>query len=383
MKQEISELSSAELENSTDSLVLIFSSKYTPSTIELHEPVQEDVGQIEKTVERLSSSLGLPHGGKVTKTCQRLKLKVSYDGDKNLLLKCPKGTTGGLPTYDELTNDEIVHYVDYDIQGKDADTIKNTIQNDIREWRKKLDRYVNSLNRDIRKMQASLENKARKYIEDHRETMEAKEEALADLGISTQPVDEGYVEPEKKKNLELPDLEGASKETQKIRDKTFIDILDIIDSVKLNIERSKDRVRELDEESLRDIFLLAINTHYGAATAESFNRGGKSDILLRHQGENLFVAECKFWRGESVFQDAVDQLLENLTVNDGHATLLIFSDRKKVTRVYDKAEDAINNHKNSEGEISQFKDHGVYRFQNKSGTEVKIAFEIVDLSVDS
>ncbi|MFC7020428.1 MULTISPECIES: hypothetical protein [Haloarcula] len=379
MRQEIEQLSSAELDNSTDSLALIFASKYTPTPIRLHEPKTEDVGQVKKTIERLGPSRNLPGGGKVTKKVQRLKLKVPYSGEKHLLLKRPKRTTHPLPTYDELTQSQIVYNVDYEVKGKDADEIKKTIDSEISKWEERLEREVEHLNRDIRKMQEDFENRARRHIETHRENMEAKEEALDELGISTESVDEGFVEPEKKKDLELPDLEGEAEQRQRIRDRTFVDILDIINGMRVNIERSKNRLRELDEESLRDIFLGAIDSHYGSATGESFNRGGKTDILLRHDSVNLFIAECKFWQGKSHFQDAVDQLLGNLTVDDGHAALLVFSNRGDVVQVRNRIEEAIEAHENFETDLTRFEDHEVYRFQAPSGSEVKVAVKVVDL----
>jgi hypothetical protein len=251
MEQEISELTSTELESSNDSLVLVFSSKYSPNPIQLHEPVQEDVGQVEKVLEKVRPGPNLPRGGELTKKVQRLKLKIPYDGEKHLLHRRPSSMNlPGIPTYDELTDDEIVHYVDYQVKGEDAESIKDTIDRAISKWRKKLEREIRHLNSDIRKMRESMEEHARRKIEDHRGNMEAKEEALEELGISTQRVDEGFVEPEKKKELELPELDGQPAEQQRIRDQTFVDILDIIESIRINLERSKDRLRDLDEESL-------------------------------------------------------------------------------------------------------------------------------------
>lgn len=379
MRDEIAQLSSTEMENSTDALALIFSSKYAPSPIQLHEPETEDVGQVEETIERLGPSLNLPGGGKVTRKCQRLKLKVPYTGEKHLLLKRPRRTTHPLPTYDELSPTEIVHYVDYEVKGKGAEEIKNTIDKDISEWKERLEREVNHLNRDLRKMQDSFEDEARRYIENHHQNMDAKNEALAELGISTQNVDQGFVEPEKKKEIELPDLDGPSRENMRIRDKTFVDVLDILDSMRVNVERSKTRLRDLDEESLRDIFLGAIDSHFGSATGESFNRGGKTDILLRHDSKNLFIAECKFWTGGSNFRDAIDQLLRNLTVNDSHAALLVFSNREKVVTVRDRVEDGVKNHESYQSALSSFQNHEVYRFLTPSGSEVKVAVKVVDL----
>ena len=382
MKQEISELSSSELETSADSLTLIFSSKYSPSPIQLHEPIHEDVGQVEKTTERLSPSPNLPRGGKVTKKVQRLKLKIPYTGERHMLHTQPRSYTTSFPTYDELTDSEIVHYVDYQVQGKDAEEIKNTIDNDISHWHGELKDYVNRLNKDIRKMQTSFEEQSRRFLEDHRENMDAKDEALAELGISPQNGEQGFVEPEKKKELELPDLTDSSSKTQRIRDRTFVDILDIIDSMRISVEQAENTVRDLDEESLRTIFLGAINSHYGNATAESFNRGGKTDILLRHQGVNLFVAECKFWTGKKGFQNAVDQLLGNLTADDRHAALIIFSTREKFVTVQNGVKEAVEGHESFHSAVTRFQDHNVYQFQKPSGTEAKVAVKIVDLNTE-
>lgn len=383
LKKEISGLTSTELENSTDSLVLILTSKYAPSTIKLYEQDTEDVGQIEKTkrINRGNSLPGLPRrGNKITRTMHRLKLKVPYTGERRLLMKQPRRYNHAPPSYDELTDTHIVHYVDYRVEGRESDKIKESIDSDISKWQDKLEEWVDWLNTDIRKMQEKFENLIRSQIEDQRENVSAKNEALSNLGISTGSVDEGFVEPEKKKDLQLPDLNGGTEERKRIRDKTFVDVLDIIDSMRVNVERSKDRVRELDEESLRDIFLGAIDSHYGSATAESFNRGGKTDILLRHQSVNLFVAECKFWQGKSHFQDAVNQLLGNVAPDDGHAALLVFSDREDVVQVRNRVEETIESHGRFQASLSRIQDHDVYRFTGSSGTEVKVGIKVVDLA---
>ena len=156
--------------------------------------------------------------------------------------------------------------------------------------------------------------------------------------------------------------------------------MDIIESMRVSVEQAENTVRDLPEESLRTIFLGAINSHYGNATAESFNRGGKTDILLRHQGVNLFVAECKFWRGKASFQDAIDQLLGYLTSDDGHAALLVFSDREQLVKVQEKVEEAIREHSDFNEALSRFEDHDVFRFRTSSGTTVKVAIPIVNLA---
>ena len=175
-------------------------------------------------------------------------------------------------------------------------------------------------------MQEKSRNEARKAIERRRDNVETKQQVMDELGVNTgSPGNQGYVVPEKKRDIQIKASDNDNT-TEILPEQTFIEIMEIIDDLRINIERSAERVRDLDGESLRDIFLAGINSHYvGLATGESFNRSGKTDILLRYDNKNLFVAECKFWKGQSQYKDAIDQLLNNLTVRDTQASLLIFS----------------------------------------------------------
>jgi hypothetical protein len=47
MEDEIAELFSDELENSTDALALIFAEKYGHSQLRVHDPIKEDVGEVD------------------------------------------------------------------------------------------------------------------------------------------------------------------------------------------------------------------------------------------------------------------------------------------------------------------------------------------------
>jgi hypothetical protein len=82
----------------------------------------------------------------------------------------------------------------------------------------------------------------------------------------------------------------------------------------------------MEEEHLRDHILMVLdpNFEYGSATGETFNKKGKTDILLRHDSSVAFVAECKFWGGEKVFHKTIDQLLNYLTWRDSKTAVIIF-----------------------------------------------------------
>ena len=93
----------------------------------------------------------------------------------------------------------------------------------------------------------------------------------------------------------------------------------------LVIERSPASFASLDEEAIRTHFLLQLNGHYeGSATGETFNSSGKTDILIRVDNRNVFIAECKFWRGPKSFSEAIDQLLGYLSWRDSKGAFARF-----------------------------------------------------------
>lgn len=94
----------------------------------------------------------------------------------------------------------------------------------------------------------------------------------------------------------------------------------------LVMERSPDAFKAMNEEALRQHFLVQLNGQFeGKATGETFNMSGKTDILLREGDRNVFIAECKFWKGPKAFGEAIDQLLGYATWRDGKAAILVFN----------------------------------------------------------
>lgn len=102
--------------------------------------------------------------------------------------------------------------------------------------------------------------------------------------------------------------------------------LKIMQDMTLVMERSPDAFKTMDEEALRQHFLVQLNGQFeGKATGETFNMSGKTDILLREGERNVFIAECKFWKGPKAFGEAIDQLLSYATWRDGKTVILVFN----------------------------------------------------------
>ena len=101
----------------------------------------------------------------------------------------------------------------------------------------------------------------------------------------------------------------------------------------------------MGEEDLRFLFLVPLNTQYeGQATGETFNYQGKTDILIRADGKNVFIAECKFWKGPKAFGEAVDQLLGYATWRDGKTAILVFNRGTDTTTVLSGIDATVKAH---------------------------------------
>lgn len=122
-------------------------------------------------------------------------------------------------------------------------------------------------------------------------------------------------------------------------------ILQIVADLGRSLERHPSTYEEKDEEALRDYLLLLLQPRFeGSATGETFNKSGKTDILLRHENHNIFIAECKFWSGMKGLLDAISQLLSYLTWRDSKVALVVFVRNKNFTQVLDKINQEISTH---------------------------------------
>jgi hypothetical protein len=125
---------------------------------------------------------------------------------------------------------------------------------------------------------------------------------------------------------------------------TYRHILRICYDTGIEIERHPSIYAGKDEETLRDHFLMVLAPHFQSVTGETFNKQGKTDILIRHEGSNVFVAECRFWRGQKAHYKTIDQLLSYLTWRDSKTAILYFITNKQLAPVLETVKDATQEH---------------------------------------
>ena len=126
--------------------------------------------------------------------------------------------------------------------------------------------------------------------------------------------------------------------------KDYQEILRIINDVGKNFERMPSTYSNKGEEDLRDHILLTLdpNFEYGSASGETFNKKGKTDILLKYKSDVVFIAECKFWGGKSQYFKTFDQLISYLTYRDSKTALVLFSRNKEISNVFSTIEKETN-----------------------------------------
>jgi hypothetical protein len=123
--------------------------------------------------------------------------------------------------------------------------------------------------------------------------------------------------------------------------------LKVMQDMALVMERSPEAFKGMNEEALRQHFLVQLNGQFeGKATGETFNMAGKTDILLREGERNVFIVECKFWKGPKVFGEAIDQLLGYATWRDSKTAILVFNRGTETSKVLTGVDAVVKGHAN-------------------------------------
>ena len=173
----------------------------------------------------------------------------------------------------------------------------------------------------------------------------------------------------KKRPVELPPSpKEAFRPEPALPDTEYDYILEVTEHMSQNIERSPSTFIDMKEEQIRDLILVNLNGHYeGDVTGETFNAQGKTDILIRADGRNVFIAECKFWSGPASVHNAIDQILDYLTWRDTKAALLVFCRTADFTKTLSKLAKTIPEHPNFKQELRKVSDtHVRYLFRQKN-----------------
>jgi hypothetical protein len=279
---------------------------------------------------------------------ERTEVRVPFEGDAELLYSQPN-TMSSSPPRAMIEKNEIV--LRYDMPSDAPREVRPLIDRTLTE----IEQYLGWQKSMIDGHNGALGQVATQAIEHRRARLLAQSQRAASLGIPVRRRDDApqtYVIPtvRRKAAPTLPPATSAQFEPEPTwAMDQYEDALKIVQNMTHVMERSPDAFKSMDEEALRQNFLMQLNGQFeGKATGETFNMAGKTDILLREGDRNVFIAECKIWKGPKGFNDAIDQLLGYTTWRDSKTAILVFirgTDTSKVLSGIDVTVKAHANYK--------------------------------------
>ena len=307
-----------------------------------------------------------------------IRYHIPYSGDQELLT-CRPSTSLLSEVSVSVTGQEIYFdIVDFDGNAESIKQRAASNQNHIhQQWARVKD--------EVAAFNKGLKSRAARVFQTRKEHLLKRNGLMASLGVpikKRENLPQTFAVPtpatRKKISVTKPAVtEKGYRPEPTLEDATYHQILDYLHGWGKQLERMPSTYSGKSEEDLRDMFLAFIEPHFeGTATGETFNKGGKTDILLRFEGSNVFVAECKRWRGQQSYLDAISQLLGYLTWRDSKAAMMMFVSNKDISSVVQTVEQTTSEHANYLGFVRKQEESWLnYRFHldGDPNREVKLA----------
>ena len=275
-----------------------------------------------------------------------VEITVPFDGEAEAFKIHPTTSTTSPPT-GEVKSDRLL----LRIKGTDLDAgqVRNSIDRTLSEIKS----YLENLRKDTAGLNSQLRGLAREAIERRRTKLLDNQSLVSSLGFALKErpdTPKTYVTPEVRRKI-TPVLPSASTAPYKpepaLSTGDYEHILSVIQNMAQVMELSPSAFVTMDEESLRSHFLVQLNGHYqGGATGETFNYEGKTDILIRILGKNVFIGECKFWHGPKKLLDTIDQLLSYSSWRDTKSAIIIFNRKKNFSAIIEAIPTTVETHPN-------------------------------------
>ena len=273
------------------------------------------------------------------------------------------------------------------INGVDLDA--DQVSKEIESRLDSIDSHLTSLRGGADRLNNELDSIARQAIEQRRKKLLADQNLVASLGFKLKRRSDSpntYTAPEVRRKI-TPKLPSASSVPYKpeptLDEPDYEHILEVIENMAQVMERSPSAFSTMDEESLRSHFLVQLNGHYeGQATGETFNYEGKTDILIRSEGKNIFIAECKYWGGPNTLTAAIDQLLDYSSWRDTKVAVIVFNKNKDFTNVLGSIRSTTKEHPNCKRELDQRSETSFrFIFSHRDDTNREMIFTVTAFDV--
>lgn len=297
-----------------------------------------------------------------------VRVFIPFKGDPMMFKMCEHSSPLGGKQFD-IVGQELVGK--YEVHRTQIDQLDGKVEKDI-EF---LNKWLAAVSPAIPRYNQSLREYAKNEIEKRRKQLKVRDEATEKLKASGRirkrnDGTEKVILPVKRKPIHTTQPKAASKLVRnpvpEIEMAIYEDILETLSSMALVMERSPSVFADMNEEPLRTILLVALNGIYqGEATGETFNGAGKTDILIRHENKNVFIAECLMWKGAKVLRAKMDdQLFQYAMWRDTKLALVIFNRGTSFSHVIAEMRKTVGEHPQCIEQLSYQHESGArYRFR--------------------
>ena len=321
-------------------------------------------------------------GGPVHITGTRIEVEVPFTGEAlafsirptRSFLSLPRGVIKGSKLILQVSGPNLQH-----------SEVKKEIDGQLDQVSKLLD----NLRMDAEKMNARLESIALAAIQKRSAKLLSDRNLAASLGFKIKKREGAattFSAPEVRRKIipKMPVASSAQFAPEPALDsQDYEHILSIMDNMARVMELSPSAFKTIKEEDLRTHFLVQLNSQYeGQATGETFNYEGKTDILIRSNGRNIFIAECKYWGGPKMLTATIDQLLGYSSWRDTKVAVIVFNRNKGFTEVLksiDATAKAHPNFKRDSGNRSESSFRYVFSHRDDSNREMTLTVMAFDV----
>ena len=371
------------LRTSEEDLCTYFVEKFRVDAIEIDESrIQVDTGDTKIDVSNKSEYVAYGDPGPVYATGTKVSYYIPFTGDSSLFRFCPSTQTLTWPRADVRANEVALVY-------EEPQATVSKIQEQFKSEFKLLKNYLVWSARDIDEFNSSLCKKVSDYITARRIKLQKDRELAEQTGFALRRREDApktYIAPQVRRiaGPQLPPMSAKPHQPEPtLAEGEYEHILSVISNMVAVMERSPKAFKGMNEEDLRQHFLVQLNGHYeGQATGETFNYEGKTDILIRVENKNIFIAECKFWRGEEAFTEAIDQLQGYTTWRDVKTALIVFNRNTSMTTVLEKMPQAAKSHPNYKSEEAYESETGFrYIFRHREDPDRDITLTVLVFNI--
>ena len=325
------------LNTSEEDLCNYFVEKYKVEALQIDESqIQIDYGDARINVR--------DYGRLISLTGTRVTFYIPFSGDPDLFKLQPSMFSVNPPRA-KVRGREIVMI--YKRTTTEAKQIKGEFESELT----RLKNYLQCIEHDVTPFNSSIRETASQGIKFRREKILKDRDLVENIGFPLRrrkDTPNTYIASQVKRAIALklpPASTGPYKPEPTLDMQEYEHILSVVSNMVMVMERSPSAFKDMKEEDLRQHFLVQLNGHYeGQATGETFNFEGKTDILIRADSKNIFIAECKFWKGPKAFRKSIDQLLSYSTWRDTKTALLVFNRNTEMSTVLNKIPEVVEVH---------------------------------------